>query len=35
MLAHAALVTLAKDLTALGPALISLIAEDDQFLTLA
>jgi hypothetical protein len=33
-LAHPALVTLARDLAALGPALIPLIAEGDRFLTL-
>jgi hypothetical protein len=33
-LAHPALVTLAQELAALGPALVPLIAEDDRFLTL-
>ena len=34
MLAHPALVTLAQELAALGPALVPLIAEDDRSLTL-
>ncbi len=33
-MAHPALVTLAQELAALGPALVPLIAEDDRFLTL-
>ena len=33
-MAHPALVTLAQELAALGQALVSLIAEDDRFLTL-